>query len=200
MQLRVALMGTLLWASACAEARRPVESADSDTRDVVDSVVPRDTAIARFQATTQKVDSFAGGAGSRDELVRRWVKAVEAVDTAALRQMVVNRDEFAWLIYPTSKQGLPPYDLGPELMWFTLSGRSEKGIARLLQDRGGKSLRYVSYSCDRESSREGDNTLHGPCLIKRETSAGATVEERLFGLIVERGGEWKFLSYGGKFD
>jgi hypothetical protein len=85
-------------------------------------------------------------------------------------------------------------------MWFVVDGGSNKGEARLLQDRGGKPLHVVGYSCDPQSSVEGENTSWGPCTLKRVPAPGDTVEERLFGLIVERGGEWKFLSYKGRYD
>ena len=166
----------------------------------VDSVVPRDVALAQFREGTRQVDRFTGGATSRDALVQAWVKAVEANDTASLARMRISRDEFAWLYYPTAKQGLPPYDLSPSLMWFVVDGGSNKGEARLLQDRGGKPLHVVGYSCDPQSSVEGENTSWGPCTLKRVPTPGDTVEERLFGLIVERGGEWKFLSYKGRYD
>ena len=100
----------------------------------------------------------------------------------------------------TAKQGLPPYDLSPSLMWFVVDGGSNKGMTRLLQDRGGKPLHVVGYTCDPQSSVEGENTSWGPCALKRVQAPGDTVEERLFGLIVERGGEWKFLSYKGRYD
>jgi hypothetical protein len=40
--------------------------------------------------------------------VTAWVKAMEAADTAALKRLLISRDEFAWLYYPTASQGLPP--------------------------------------------------------------------------------------------
>ena len=175
-------------------------AADATTPTHVDSVVPREVAIERFRDGTTKVERFTGGAHSRDALVHAWVKAVETSDTASLTRMAITRDEFAWLYYPTAQQGLPPYDLSPSLMWFVLEGGSSKGRSRLLQERGGKPLHVVGYSCDPKSNREGENTVWGPCTIKRLQAPGDTVEERLFGLIVERGGEWKFLSYKGRYD
>ena len=98
----------------------------------------------------------------------------------ASHDCAISRDEFAWLYYPTAKQGLPPYDLSPSLMWFVLDGGSNKGEARLLQDRGGKPLHVVGYTCDPQSSAEGENTSWGPCTLKRvpakgDTTRGATV-------------------------
>ncbi len=199
------VMTLAVLASACDRGSPAVAAAGTaatatSTPQHIDSVVPREVAIERFRQGTRPVERFTGGAASRDALVAAWVRAVETSDTASLARMVINRDEFAWLYYPTSKQGLPPYDLSPSLMWFVVEGGSSKGLTRLMLDRGGKPLHVVGYSCDPTSNTEGENTVWGPCVLKRIKSPGDTVEERLFGLIVERDGEWKFLSYKGKYD
>ena len=194
-------------ASACGRERPPGASAaaptDSGTTHApqhVDSVVPREVAIDRFRQGTREVSTFTGGAPSRDALVKAWVKAIETADTAALTRMLISRDEFAWLYYPTASQGLPPYDLSPSLLWFMIDGQTNKGLRRLLEERAGKPLHVIGYSCDPKSNAEGGNIVWGPCLLKRVQAPGDTIEERLFGLIVERGGMWKFLSYKGRYD
>jgi len=45
---------------------------------------------------------------------------------------------------------------------------------------------------------EGENTLWGPCLIHTRQRGGDTLSRRLFGPIVARGGQYKFLSYSNK--
>ena len=200
-RLALIIVAIATLAAGCSGERAPAAAAtNAAVPQHVDSVVPRDVALAQFRQGTTQVDRITGGARSRDALVNAWVKAVEANDTASLARLRISRDEFAWLYYPTAKQGLPPYDLSPSLMWFVVDGGSNKGMARLLQDRGGKPLHVVGYTCDPQSSVEGENTSWGPCALKRVQAPGDTVEERLFGLLVERGGQWKFLSYKGRYD
>jgi hypothetical protein len=165
---------------------------------VVDSVVPRDTAIARFQRALPPVASFSGGAGNRAQLVRRFVAALEKRDTAGLRSLLLNRAEFGWLYYPSHPEGMPPYNLTPQLMWFMLEGHNEGGYRKLLQKRSGKPLRVLGYRCEGEPSHQGENTVWGPCVVLRGTERGDTLRERLFGLIIERGGSYKFISYANK--
>jgi hypothetical protein len=167
---------------------------------VVDSIVPRDTAIARFQRTAPRVDSFAGGAETRDALVRRFVTALERRDTLTLRSLLLTPSEFGWLYYPTNPEGLPPYSLTPQLMWFMLEGNGSRGFARLLLKRSGRPLRYTGYRCEGDPSRQGANVVWGPCLVLRRLESGDTVAERLFGLIVERDGRHKFVSYANRLD
>jgi hypothetical protein len=164
----------------------------------VDSVVPREVALARFQEASQRATALEGGAPSRDALVRAFVRAVETKDTASLRCMVVSRGEFAYLYYPTSAQGLPPYSLSPDLYWFMTVQQSNRGVYHLVNELGGKHLPYAGYHCQGDSTVEGENTLWGPCLINTVQRGGDTLPQRLFGPIVARGGTYKFLSYSNK--
>ena len=202
MTLRTIAVAAMLAAACAPTGGRPAASHRTDTLAAthVDSVVSRELALQRFRQGLRRVDTLSDGAASRDEVVRRWVRAVEARDTAEFRRLLLTRAEFAWIYYPTNPQGLPPYDLSPQLMWFMTVESSNKGLSRMLEDRGGRSMNVVGYHCDPHSSREGENEVWGPCLIRRLQAPGDTVEERLFGLVIERRGRWKYVTYSGKFD
>jgi hypothetical protein len=167
---------------------------------VVDSIIPRDTAIARFQRATPRVDSFTGGATTREALVRRFVTALETRDTSALRSLVLTEPEFGWLYYPTNPEGLPPYSLTPQLLWFLLEGNNARGYQNLLLKRSGLPLHYIGHRCEGEPSRQGKNLVWAPCVVLRRLETGDTTAERLFGHIVERDGKYKFVSYANKLD
>ncbi len=166
----------------------------------VDSVVRRAVALERFRAGMPPVESLSGGATSRDALVRQFVRALETRDTVALRRMALTKAEYAWLYYPTNPQGLPPYDLSPGLLWFMIESRGTRGLGHALEERGGRLLGYVGHDCDPTPSVEGANRVYGPCLVRRVEAPGDTVAERLFGLVIERGGRFKFISYANKLD
>lgn len=155
-------------------------------------------ALARFRTGLPEPTGLSDGASTLDELVTRFIGALEARDTAALAVMHMTRAEFAWLYYPTNPQARPPYSLPPDVMWFVEQGNSAKGVERLLNDRGGQKLGVVGYRCDPVTSRQGENIVIGPCLLRRVIASRDTVEERLFGLVIERGGQFKFVSYSNK--
>jgi hypothetical protein len=162
---------------------------------MVDSVVPRGEALRRFlEGTPEPAGLDRAAPASRDALVRSFVRAIEAGDTARARSLVLTRAEFGWLYYATTPQGLPPYDLSPSLLWFLTEGGTAKGLGRLQEERGGRRMGYAGYRCDPTPSRQGANTVWGPCLVRRVEAPGDTVEERLFGLILERDGRYKFVS------
>lgn len=186
----------LLLAAACAT--EPRESTPA-TAAVVDSVIPREEALRRFRIGLDTVTALSGGAPSRDALVRDYVQALAAADTAAVKRLTMTKAEFAWLYYPESAQGLPPYDLSPSLMWFMMDEQSRKGLSRALAERGGRAYAYAGYSCEGEGVMEGPNTLWGPCLVRRVVAPGDTVPERLFGQIMGRGGVYKITTHTNKF-
>lgn len=161
----------------------------------IDSVLPREEALGRFQAGSRSRTALEGGASSREALVRRFVAALERSDTAALRRMALTRGEFAYLYYPTAPEGFPPYELSPDLFWFMLSQRSQKGISRALSERGGRPLDYVGHTCHPKPGQQGANRVWGPCLVEHRLPGRGVGSERLFGLILERGGQYKFVGY-----
>ena len=81
------------------------------------------------------------------------------------------------------------------LLWFRMSEASNTGIGRVLARHGARPLGYVSHRCEPAPKREGANALWGRCRVRRVRAPGDTVEERLFGSVVSRGGRYKFVSY-----
>jgi hypothetical protein len=186
----IVLAGVL---AACGDAR--ARSAET----VVDSIVPREVALEQFRDGLPEVAALAGGAASREGLVRGFMRALAAADTAALHGLTLDRAEFAWLYYPTSPQGLPPYGLPPGLLWTMLELQGARGLRHLLAELGGRPVRYLGHTCGPHVRAEGVNRLHGPCLVRLELDGGVT-EQRLFGLILDRDGRFKFVSFANGLD
>jgi hypothetical protein len=188
----------LLLAAVGACRRQPERAVAATPPQRVDSVVPRDVELARFRAGLEQPARLTGGASTRDALVRRFVRALERSDIAALTALTITRAEFAYLYYPSSPQARPPYDLSPDLMWFLLQANGHKGLLHALEERSGRPLGYVGHSCEDRPSREGANTVWGPCYVLRRQAGGEVVSERLFGLMLQRDGQFKFVSLANK--
>lgn len=140
--------------------------------------------------------SFASA--SREALVRRFVAALERRDTAALDGMLMSRREFAALYYPTTPQALPPYELPEDVLWFTLEQRSRRDIGLALHELGGRPFGYLDHRCAEEPRMEGENRIWGYCAVRRRTPDGTIEDLRPFGLIIERYGRFKFVSYANR--
>ena len=182
----------LLVLAACRPAATPAKADEALT--------PREARLAAFQLDLPRPERLTGGAPSRDSLVTLIVHGIERRDTALLRRLALTKEEFAWLVYPSSAQGRPPYDLEPQAFWEMLFFHSDGGIHKALEVYGGTPLGVTGYRCDTTETHEGENRLVGPCVLERRTAAGLQVQEGLFGQLIERRGEWKVMSYANKLD
>lgn len=164
---------------------------------VVDSVTPIPVLLERFRQGLAEPVALTRGAGSRDELVDRYVDALERRDSAALRALALTRAEFAWLYYPRIPESRPPYELQPGLMWSMIERTSARGLNGALRELGGRPLGFIAYTCEGER-RHGPLTVWGPCLIRYAPGSADTTERALFGLIVARSGQFKFVTFANK--
>ncbi len=201
------LVGALL-AAACGGRDVPVSSADSQAAHVreviaaggvVDSILPIDEHLRRFRATlTEQPDTLRHASVSIDSLVRRWGKAVSAMDTAALNAMTLDRAEFAWLYYPGSKLSKPPYEAPPELLWEQVLANSDGGARQLFARFGGKPFVIERVNCPAPSDTTESSVVYSECRVRVRPGNGRSVEDRLFGSIVEHRGRFKFLGYANR--
>jgi hypothetical protein len=187
--------------SATAEQRAESERARQDSivrarpGYIVDSILPVEEQIRRFRATLgTRPGGFSHGAATRQALVAQFVRAIERNDTTALTQLVVDRDEFGYLVYPTSPNVASPYRQAPDLVWLMRSAGTEKAVTRLMARFGGRPLGFVGHSCATPRERQGENTVWSRCVVRRAGDRGDTTSLRMFGSIIQRGGQFKFLS------
>lgn len=196
----ILLASTLTLLIACGngekDSAQPV--AAQPAAGTVDSIFPRDESMRRFRRDLPEVTTLSGGAGSREELERRFVKALEARDTTTLAALALTKAEFAWLYYPTVKSGMGETGLRPELMWLLLDSNSRKGLRVILAKLAGSPLPYDRHHCA-EPEMEGDNRLWFPC-VYTTAAAGDSVRVRLYGPIMERGGVYKFVGLANTLD
>ena len=199
MTMRVTrLAGIMILAGGLAGCERSDvrESASGAGPPAVDSVVPRQVALHRFRSGLSPTQRLDGGESSPEALIHAYARALEARDTAALARVAISRAEFAYLFYPTTPQGLPPYDVEPGLLWSLLTSRSDRGVRRALAVYGGQPLHVVGFDCGAHGSREGENTIWGPCMVRWRDEHGDTVSKRMLSQLIEREGHYKVLSYG----
>lgn len=194
--MKTYLLGLAVLAAACQAPREPQASTQSTFTP--DSV--RAAELARFRTGLPQVHDLQDAAPTQAELGRQVVQAVAGRDTTLLRRLAMSRGEFAWIYYPTNPQAKPPYDLDPATLWLTLSAQSERGLARALERIGDHPVSFLGSSCDSVPSREGENTVYGPCTVRFVVAPHDTSEGRLYGLVIERHGRWKLVNYANHLD
>ena len=198
-RLVAVLMGLVL-VTGCGRtdvpARTPpteaAQAAPARPGDIVDSAMTPEESLRRFKQGLTEPTALVGGYRTREALVRAFFRAVETSDTTALRRMLVTPAEFAWYYYPNAPVSQVPYELPAALAWFQIQGESNKGITKLFNDWGGKPLGYVSHTCT--PREEGPNRIHAYC-VESVRLKGEPGQAKLFGLILEVNGDFKFLSY-----
>lgn len=199
--------------AATAQAATAVSVADSVARArqdsinrtlpgyVVDSILPVEEALRRFRRVVggTPVTSLRHASRSRDDLVARFLRAVIARDSTALREMVIDAREFADIIYPESPNMRPPYRQDPALVWRTIQNPSASGLKRLVRRAGGIPVRLAEYQCQPTPERQGRNRFWRNCQLVLIGPRGDSSTHRFFGSIVERDGQFKFMSYRNEF-
>lgn len=198
--LSVAVMATL---SGCREVEGGLRAEDTSYRTrpgyVIDSVKPVEVELADFRARLGPAPTrLHGGASTFDGLMSAFARAVEGNDSLALQHMQLDAAEFAWLVYPSSPYTKPPYRQSPDLAWLQLRA-GDTGLRRLLERRGGTHLGIAGHQCDAEPVVEGDNRLWRHCVVKTLRQSGDTLRERMFGVVIERHGHFKFASYQNQY-
>ncbi|MEX1257541.1 MAG: hypothetical protein WEG36_07990 [Gemmatimonadota bacterium] len=165
----------------------------------VDSLFSIEEELRRFRMGLGEVAELAGGAPSRDGLVDTFIEALESANAFRLAGLVMTRAEFAWVYYPHSWNTQPPYDLPPDLLWSHQQNYSSRGLSRLLQRYGGRTLHSTGHRCpDEDGEPLGPGRIWTGCTVIGKLPTGEEVEERLFGGIVEFGGRFKLLSFANQ--
>ncbi len=168
--------------------------------DVVDSLVPMDSLLARFRKAATPATEVTGGAGSIDDLAERFMTAVAERDSSSLGSLRVTTGEFAWLLAGDHIYTHPPYDLDPSLLWMQISAGSDKGQRRLLDRLGGKPLKIISTDCRQDTLQFRGTAVKAWSDCQLRWSDGSQESSgRLFGSVIERNGRYKLLGYGNDY-
>jgi hypothetical protein len=165
----------------------------------VDSILPLEEEIRRFRSTVPETPTrLSGGAKRRDDLVRRWVRAIESSDSTALGHMLMNAAEYITLYYPESPYTHAPYRQSPGIRWALITNTSMQGASRVWSRHAGLPMGFTGYRCDPNPELLGKNRIWTGCVVdwKNESGKGSL---RLFGPIIERDGEFKFVTYASDY-
>jgi hypothetical protein len=194
--LRLSLIG-LCCAACVAEAgnanQLTLATAIAPPPAVVDSILPMETMIARFQATMpHRPSQLEHAAASRKELIEMLASALRDSSATALQRLRLSVPEFAYLYFPSSHLAGEPYRQPPQLAWMLIEQNSAKGETRLLRRFGGSDVELIGHDCPLPPVLEGENRLWHGCTVRLAAPHGTM---RLFGTIIERDGRFKFVSF-----
>jgi hypothetical protein len=130
---------------------------------------------------------------SIESLARKVLRAVDQNDLNQLDQLRINRNEFEkylWKEFPASRQDVPI-----NFAWDNLNGKTIKGMTRAISDFGGQSFTLLDVDFENSVDRYASFKIYPSAVLHVVDRDG---KERLLnfcGSVVERNGEFKFLSY-----
>ena len=200
---RVLYLSLVLLTMACSSPEETALDAERPWRqpgDVIDSILPMEEHERRFREGLTELAALTGGERSPEALAQTFLTAVSAHDSAALRRLLVDRAEFAWLVFPDHLYRRPPYELDPAIFWMQLRQESAKGLTRVLERHGGKAMRFRDLRCERDTLQLVDSRMMmwGACQLEYQ-AGDSLLTRQLFGSIIERDGIFKLLSYANDF-
>ncbi|KAB2878134.1 hypothetical protein F9K33_14240 [bacterium] len=136
---------------------------------------------------------LANSGDSIDDLAKRALEAIASNDIKNLDALRINRDEFKkylWPEFPASKNHVP-FDFA----WDNLNGKTIKGMSRALSDIGGQEFNLVNVTFEENDDPYSSFVIHTRTVLQVTDPDGKQKQIKFFGSIVERNGEFKFLSY-----
>lgn len=138
-------------------------------------------------------------AGSPRELVEQALTAFERRDTAALVELLVDRDEFMRIVYPElGAHFAAARDTRSEtkaFLWETQRLNALKGMRKALREVGGEKLELVSIEFREGEKRFPSYRLFEGTQVRVRDSSGASATLHALGSIIERERRYKLMSF-----
>jgi hypothetical protein len=154
--------------------------------------------VATSAAPTAETQTLHGGAGSIDDLVAAFRRALETKDKALLRSLRVDEREYIDLILPGSvDEGAPwaTYDQqANRYFWSVLNTKSIYSEAGLLSAYGGKPLKLTHVEYRKGVKKYRDYTAYKQLTLTFDDGT-PDPEHVKIGSIAEVDGQYKFISF-----
>ena len=142
---------------------------------------------------------LTNGSPSADDLIRRFLEALDSKDAAALRHLRTTESEYRNIILPgTVAPGAPPRHYREDVsryFWGSLNGKSAGYEKYLLDTEGGRGpTRVKSVRYKKGQTRYAEYTAYKQLRLIVADQAGEEREIQT-GSIVEVDGQYKFISF-----
>jgi hypothetical protein len=141
---------------------------------------------------------LAGGVGSKEELVKRFVEAISASDGKSLRALQVDEDEYADIILPGAvPEGQPlrkwPDDVRRYFAREFIQKSQMTGLS-LIESYKGHRYEIQSMTFEQGTKQYANHFVYRQLRLQLKDETGQE-HSLATGSIVEIGGQYKFMSY-----
>jgi hypothetical protein len=114
---------------------------------------------------------------------------------SALHDLVLSEQEFRDHVWPELPAARPERNLPFSYVWGDLRQKSESSLAVTLAEHGGQHYDLVSVRSLGETTTYQTYFVHRTTALRVRAKSGAEIELRIFGSMLEKGGEFKVFSY-----
>jgi hypothetical protein len=116
-------------------------------------------------------------------------------DTAALRGLALNEQEFREHIWPELPASRPERNLPFSYVWGDLHQKSEMALGQTLARHGGRRYTLVSVRFAGDTTRYPSYTVFRETVLSVRDEQGVETDLRVFGSSLAKDDSWKVFSY-----
>ena len=132
---------------------------------------------------------------SPERVAEAVLDALAKEDGPALLALALSEMEFRTVVWPELPSSRPERGLPFEYAWGDLHQKSTNELRRLLARAGGRRYELLGMTFDGESTPYETFTVHRDSRLRLRDPEGAERDVRLFGSVLQRGGEYKLFSF-----
>lgn len=144
---------------------------------------------------TVQGEQLMHSSSSAEEISEAVLEALASGDFERLQQLSVTENEFRSLVWPELPSSRPERGLPFEYVWGDLHQKSNNELRRLFARENGKQYELLTVDFEGDSTVYDTFTVHRESKLKVRGPENVESEERFFGSILERDGQYKLFSY-----
>ena len=132
---------------------------------------------------------------SPEQVAEAVLGALAGEDGEMLSALALSEIEFRTVVWPELPSSRPERGVPFEYAWGDLHQKSTNELRRLLARAGGRRYDLLDMTLEGESTAYDTFTVHRDSRLRVRDREGAERDVRLFGSVLQRGGEYKLFSY-----
>ena len=182
--LAAAAFGLLL-AASCGGAPSDEARADTDLRP---AVAPPDSPAASAMP-------LPGSAKTPEATARLALERIASGDREGLLALALTETEFREVVYPELPASRPERNTSADYLWRGLRQKSRNALAFTFDRHAGAPLELLAVDFLGETTDYGTYRVHRKTALTVRAPDGKKSVVRVFGSMIERGGEYKIFSF-----
>ena len=175
----------LLLAASCGGGPSDEARAETDLRP----------AVAPPASPAASPAPLPGSAKTPEATARLALERIAAGDREGLLALALTEAEFREVVYPELPASRPERNTSADYLWRGLRQKSRNALAFTLDRHAGAPLELLAVDFLGETTDYGAYRVHRKTALTVRAPDGGKTVVRVFGSMIERGGEYKIFSF-----